>query len=76
MIKPTSSVNSNAFTRPEERSPDEPRGEAENLMLIMEGAVARAPVIGGAAAARCGRRLAARLLADSPSRADNTRRDL
>ena len=64
------------YTGLDERSLDELRDKAESLMLIMEGAVARAPIIGGAAAARCARRLAARLLADSPSLIDNTRRDV
>lgn len=64
------------YARLDERSSDELRDKAESLMLIMEGAVARAPVIGGAAAARCARLLAARLVKDSPSRTDNTRRDV
>ncbi|MBV9281245.1 MAG: hypothetical protein JOZ41_14285 [Chloroflexi bacterium] len=59
-----------------ERFPDELRDRAESLMLIVEGAVARGPVVGGAAAARCARRLAARPFADPPSRADNPRRVL
>ncbi|MBC3193101.1 TetR/AcrR family transcriptional regulator [Pseudonocardia sp. C8] len=54
-------------------SPDELRDKAEGLMLIMEGAVALAPVIGGSDAARRARRLADRLLANPP-RTDLDRR--
>lgn len=46
--------------------PTDYRDTSESLMLIMEGAVALAPVIGGAPAARRARMLAARLLADLP----------
>lgn len=62
------------YARLDEDSPDELRDKAESLMLIMEGAVARAPVIGGASAARCARLLADRLLANSPD-TDSTWRD-
>ncbi|NHI01702.1 TetR/AcrR family transcriptional regulator [Oceanimonas sp. MB9] len=44
-------------------TPERLRDRAESLMLILEGAVSRAPVIGGAAAAQQARQLAARLLA-------------
>lgn len=56
-------------TRLDACSPEDRADRAEGLMLIIEGAVARAPVIGGAAAVRSARLLAARLLAD-PERAD------
>lgn len=46
-------------------TPEEICDKAENLMLIMEGAVARAPVIGGAAAAQRARLLAMRVFESS-----------
>lgn len=56
----------------DESSPDL-RDKAESVMLIMEGAVALAPIIGGAAAARRARLLAERLLATSPGTHDTER---
>jgi len=53
------------YTRFGEGTPEDICDKAESLMLIMEGAVARAPVIGGAAAARRAHLLAIRVFESS-----------